>query len=76
MEIRSNIEHKKCALKVRRAVPQPSIFVRSFSAITILISFLSEQPCGIGDEYLRAIYNEANHVYAPFTSRGLHSHQK
>jgi hypothetical protein len=30
----------------------------------------------MGDEYLHAIYNEANSVYAPFTSRRLHYHQK
>ena len=36
MEIMSNIQHKKFALNVRRDGPQPSVFVRSFSAITNL----------------------------------------
>ena len=34
MEIMSNIQHKKFAMNVRRDGPQPSVFVRSFSAIT------------------------------------------
>src|SRR6266700_5305228 len=34
LEMASNIEHKKFALNVRRDGPQPSIFVRRFSAIT------------------------------------------
>src|SRR6266700_4596056 len=34
MEIMSNIQRKFFALNVRRDGPQPSIFVRSFSAIT------------------------------------------
>jgi len=35
VEIASNIQRKFFALNVRRDGPQPSIFVRSFSAITI-----------------------------------------
>ena len=35
MEIMSNIQHKKFGLNVRRDGPQPSIFVRTFSSITI-----------------------------------------
>src|SRR5947207_15679192 len=34
VEMVSNIHHKTFALNVRRNSPQPSIFVRSFSAIT------------------------------------------
>ncbi len=34
VEIVSNFQQKKFALKVRRNGPQPSIFVRTFSAIT------------------------------------------
>ena len=34
METLSNFQQKKFALKVRRDGPQPSVFVRSFSAIT------------------------------------------
>src|SRR5258708_27914702 len=34
MEIVSNLHPQKIALKVRRDGPQPTIFVRSFSAIT------------------------------------------
>jgi hypothetical protein len=44
MEIVSNFHRKKFALKVRRYGPQPSIFVRLFSAITsywLLIGWLS-----------------------------------
>ena len=33
---------------------------------------LSKEPGGMGDEYLRTIYSEANPVYAPFTSRRLY----
>jgi hypothetical protein len=35
----SNIERKKIALNVRSDGPQPSIFVRSFSAITTATDF-------------------------------------
>ena len=37
VEIVSNFQQKKFALKVRRNGPQPSIFVRTFSAITTTI---------------------------------------
>jgi hypothetical protein len=40
--------------------------------MNIPISFLSEEPCGMRDEYLRTIYSEAHPVYALFTSPGLH----
>jgi len=40
MEIMSNIERKKFALNVRRNGPQPSIFVRTLSAITTGLGFL------------------------------------
>jgi hypothetical protein len=36
MEIMSNIERRFFALNVRRNGPQPSIFVRTLSAITII----------------------------------------
>src|SRR5260221_13170390 len=37
LEIVSNLHLQKIALKVRRDGPQPSIFVRSFSAITTFV---------------------------------------
>jgi len=47
MEIVSNFQHKKIGLNVRRNGPQPSIFVRSFSPITIcLLNLVNEHPFG------------------------------
>ena len=40
VEIVSNFQQKKFALKVRRNGPQPSIFVRSFSAITRILHII------------------------------------
>ena len=44
MEIRSKIQRKKFALNFRRYGPQPSIFVRSFSAITIGVVVFAFSP--------------------------------
>ena len=52
VEIVSNFQRKKIALKVRRDGPQPSIFVRSFRSFTINVG-KSPQNCRFW-KYVRA----------------------
>jgi len=61
---------------------QPLLFLQGFSQValiggkppphTLVYSFNYTER---GREYLHAIYSEARHVYAPFTSHRLHCYQ-